>query len=59
MANVVGYFLGLFTAAALLISYVRLVKSKKKFGMPEYIYIMVVLSGCAVWLVLIFTFGDK
>ncbi|MFC3737343.1 hypothetical protein [Paractinoplanes deccanensis] len=54
LADIVGYFLGLFTAAGLLVGYMRLIQERRTFGAPEYAYIMVLLSGCAVWLFLVF-----
>ncbi|XVU28772.1 hypothetical protein ACQPZJ_17455 [Actinoplanes sp. CA-054009] len=59
LANIVGYFLGIFTAAGLLFCYIGLARSERTLGPPEYAYIMVLMAGFAVGLFLIFTLGDK
>ncbi|XVV15918.1 hypothetical protein ACQP2X_16670 [Actinoplanes sp. CA-131856] len=59
MADILGYFLGVFTAAGLLFWYIDNARSGRTFGLPEYGYIMVLLAGFAVGLFLIIMHGDK
>jgi hypothetical protein len=44
-----AYFLGLFVAASLLYAYLRNSR-RKKFGRDEYFVLMLLLSGCAIWI---------
>jgi amino acid transporter len=53
IANVLGAVLGVFTMAGLVYMYVHLIRSKKKFGLPEYVYIGALIAGFAILLVLL------
>ncbi|SNY48132.1 hypothetical protein [Paractinoplanes atraurantiacus] len=59
LADILGYFLGVFSAAGLLFCYIGLARSERTLGLPEYAYIMALLAGFAVGLFLIFMLGDK
>jgi hypothetical protein len=53
IANVLGAILGVFTTAGLVYVYVHLIRSNKKFGLPEYVYIGALIAGFAILLVLL------